>query len=131
MAVRKIDNFDEFINEYVRVRVWLVEALKHTTEFTEQQILIGLILRQFVLWTSDNAACVAQITAPDCLLVLVGGSKGKALREIMIDGQDAIIAWAGSSDCTRIVGSPRMDWSRLLLKSGFKVDNKNTFHKDF
>lgn len=135
MAVRKIDTAVEFDIEFPRVRGWLIEALKHTTTFSEIDVLTGLARGDFDLWTSPNAACVAQITTDAemnvCVLVLVAGAQGKALREIMIEGQSAIIEWARNNSCQRIIGTPRKEWSRLLIRDGFKVDNKNNFYKDF
>lgn len=135
MAIQRVDTAEQFEREYPRCRKWLIEALSHTREFTERDILNGIDDRSFLLWTSTNAACVTQITNQDdqivCLLVLVGGQKGKALREILVEGQAAVSSYAKSHSCTRLAGSPRKEWSRLLINDGFKVDNKNTFYKDF
>lgn len=135
MAIQRVDTAEQFHTEYPRCRDWLIEALSHTTQFTEHDVLNRLSSREFILWTSQNAAAVTQIASEGetlcCMLVLVGGERGKALREILAEGQDAILEYARQWGCTRLTGTPRKEWSRLLLRDGFKVDNKNNFYKDF
>lgn len=85
MAVQRIDSAEQFDIEYPRCREWLLEALTYSeNNISERDLLNGLIERDYLLWTSDNAACVTSLTEwreePVCVLFLVGGEKGKAMQ---------------------------------------------------
>ena len=135
MAVTKVDTAEQFDAEYPRVRNWLIEALKLSdNNISERDLLIGLVERDYQLWTTENAACVTSLTEwngkPVCCLFLIGGNKGKAMREVLCDGQDAVEAYAVSHGCDGLLGIGRKFWAKVLRPYGF-ITEGDCFYKGF
>ncbi len=134
MTIKRITRDEDYRNHYPRVREWLLKALEYTDEFDERTILKGLIEDRFQLWVTDHAVCVTEIAEEDqvrfCNLVLVAGEKGRSLREVIGEGQGEVIAWAKANSCTELRGTPRKEWTRLLLRDGFQISSRNDFYKE-
>lgn len=135
MAVTKVDTAEQFDAELPRVRNWLIEALRYSKNtITEAELLIGLIDRDYQLWTTANAACVTSLTEWQgksvCCLFLVGGNKGKAMNEILFEGQPVVEAYAKSHNCKGLLGIGRAFWSRVLPAHGFIVAD-DCYFKEF
>ncbi|QRM54746.1 hypothetical protein [Sinorhizobium sp. BG8] len=127
MAIQRIDNAEKFEIEYPRCREWLLEALKYSTNnIGENDLLNGLVERDYLLWTSDNAACVTSLTEwrekPVCVLFLIGGAKGKAMREILLEGQPIVEAYAQEHSCAGLLGIGREQWAKVLKPFGFQTE---------
>lgn len=134
-SVTKIDNLDDFAEEYPRVRDWIKEALTYNDEgFTERQLLDGIAERHYQVWTSANAVCVTSIVVHrekrTLVLFLVGGHKGKALRDIFVLGLPVVEKYARDFSCEAIMGIGRPQWGKYLSRYGFEID-ENNFYKDF
>lgn len=134
MAIQRVDTAEQFHIEYPRCRNWLIEALNYSeNEITERDLLIGLQERDYLLWTTDNAACVTSLTEWEskrvCVLFLIGGNKGKAMREILFGGQPIVEAWAKSMGCDGLLGIGRDLWKNVLPAHGFIIKG-NTYYKD-
>lgn len=135
MAIKRIISSEDFAAEYPRVRAWLKEAMKYQiADDNEQNLLDDLVSRRLVLWVSDHAACVTEITSVDnvkvCLLYLVAGEHGKAMDEILDEGQSHLETYAKSKGCKGFYGVGRPEWKRVLTPHGFKVQSVN-FYKEF
>lgn len=139
MAVRKIDTAVEFDIEFPRTCEWLKQALTYTTNGVSfDDIIVGLADRDYQLWTTEHAACVTSITEWDskrvCVLFLIGGEKGKAMGEILIEGQQAVEAYAREHNCKGLLGIGRGLWKRVLPAFGFEInatgEGENTYYKD-
>lgn len=127
MAVQRIDTAEAFHIEYPRCREWLLEALSYSeNDITESDLLIGLQDRDYLLWTSQNAACVTSLTEwrekPVCVLFLVGGARGKAMREILIEGQSIVEEYAREHSCVGLLGIGREQWAKVLKPFGFQTE---------
>lgn len=135
MAVTKVDTAEQFHAEYPRVRDWLIEALKYSKNLvSEIDLLKGLEDRDYQLWTTSNAACVTSLTEwegqPVCCLFLIGGNKGKAMAEILLEGQPVVEAYARAHGCKGLLGIGRALWARVLPAQGFTI-NGDTYFKEF
>lgn len=134
MAIQRITRDEDYRNHYPRVREWLLQALEYTDEFDERTILKGLIEGSFQLWVTDRAVGVTQVAEEDqvrfCNLILVAGERGRALREVVVEGQSEVIAWAKANKCVQLRGTPRKEWTRLLLRDGFQINDRNEFYKE-
>ena len=139
MAVRKIDTASEFDIEFPRTCEWLKEAHSYTTNsISFDDIIIGLNERDYQLWTTEHAACITSITEWSgkrvCVLFLIGGEKGRAMSEILNEGQQAVEAYAREHQCAGLLGIGRGLWKKVLPAFGFEVIatgvNDNTYYKD-
>lgn len=123
MAVRRIDTGEQFDSEYPRVRHLLLDALKHSTNPSEDDLLRGLYERKYLLWTSPNAAAVTHITEYDnrlsCVIYLVAGN----LNEILGEGREAVEAYANEKGCKGFTLFGRKGWQRVLETVGFKFQS--------
>ncbi len=123
MAIRRIERDEDFAAEYPRVRGWLTEALKHSTNADERGLLAGLIDGSYTLWTGTNSAAVTQTmewdNRPVCILYLVGGD----LTEILGEGQEVISNWAKANGCEGFVLFGRPGWQRVLAPHGFEFSS--------
>ncbi|WP_421423423.1 hypothetical protein [Agrobacterium rosae] len=135
MAAKRIITSDEFADEYPRVREWLKAALAYQIGGGDEKALLdGLAEKRLQLWVSDDAACVTEITTVDgtkvCLLYLVAGEHGKAMEQILSDGQTAVEDWAKTKRCKGFYGIGRPEWKRVLAPHGFEVQSVN-YYKEF
>lgn len=135
MAIRRVDIVSEFHTEYARVKDWLLEALdRQIGETDEKRLLSGLGTGKYVLWTSENAACVTEKCTVDgvtvCLLYLVAGKHHSALDEVLGDGQSVVEQWAKENGCKGFYGVGRAEWKRVLAPHGFEAVSVN-FYKEF
>lgn len=110
-------------NEYERVRNWLLKALTYTPElFTEAEILANLRTNEWHLLTTENAACVLQLGEFNgerfANVLLLGGKKNGSLREIM-RAHLVFVEFCKTLGITKIVGTPRKEFRRFLMKNGF------------
>lgn len=139
MTVRKIDNAVDFDIEFPRTCDWLKEA--HTygeNAVSFYDIIIGLAERDYQLWTTEHAACITSITEWEgkrvCVLFLIGGEKGRAMSEILIEGQQAVEVYAREHKCRGLLGIGRGLWARVLPAYGFQIIktgvNDNTYYKE-
>lgn len=132
MAIQRIDTAEAFDIEYPRCREWLLQALCYSTNnITEHDLLNGLIERDYLLWTSEHAACVTSLTEWEgkavCVLFLIGGTKGKALREILLEGQPDVEAYAREHSCDGLLGIGREQWAKVLKPFGFQTEGTNFY----
>lgn len=134
MTIKRITRDEDYRIHYPRVREWLLKALEYTDEFDERTIIRGLIEDRFQLWVTDNSICVTEIADEAdtrfCNLIVVAGERGKSLREVMIEGQGAVIAWAKANACVQLRGTPRKEWTKLLIRDGFQISDRNEFYKE-
>ena len=126
MAVTKVDTAEQFYAEYPRVRDWLISAMAYSdNEISEAKLLNGLVDREYQLWTTQNAACITSITEWEdkqvCCLFLIGGNRGKAMQEILYEGQPIVEAYAREHGCDGLLGIGRDLWKRVLPEHGFSV----------
>lgn len=124
MAIRRIDDGQEFETEYPRVRSLLLSALEYSTNpDSEKQLLQGLIDRDYYLWIGENSAAVTHNidwdNRPVCVLYLAGGD----LDEILGEGQTVITEWAKSIGREGFVLFGRPGWKRALADQGFKFSS--------
>ncbi|AYD00915.1 hypothetical protein [Neorhizobium sp. NCHU2750] len=119
---------------YARVRDWLLSAFKVAPAvFTEAEMIDKLQSGEWHLITTDNAACVLQFFEKDgekaANILVIGGKIGAALREIMI-AHFAVCDMLRHDNFSYIVGEPRKEWHRFLLKYGFeRTGRKDQFIK--
>lgn len=139
MAVRKIDTAGEFHQEITRCLPWLIEALKFTrNKIAAEDILKGLVERDYQLWTTEHAACVTSITEWQgkavCCLFLIGGEKGKAMPEILA-ACPQLEEYARHHQCAGLLGIGRALWAKVLPAIGFQIvnndgDTENVYFKE-
>ena len=125
MAVRKIDNADEFHSEIERCLPWLIEALAYSNDETSiEDLLKGLVERDYQMWTANNVACVTALTKWDgedvCCAYMVGGPKGRALRETLAS-YPIIEEYAKQKGCDGFLAIGRSTWRNALARVGFKA----------
>ncbi|GAA5657131.1 hypothetical protein Brsp06_03505 [Brucella sp. NBRC 13694] len=134
MAVKRIDTAVEFDEEYPRVREWILNALPYSEQpYTEDNILIGLLERDYLLWTAPDAVCITSLTewrnSKVCVFFLVGGTKGKAMRDIFVDGLPLVEQYARERACKYVLGIGRIGWKSILTKNGFTTEG-NEYYKE-
>jgi hypothetical protein len=139
MAVSKIDSAGEFHKEIDRCFPWLIEALRYSNNtIAAEDILRGLVERDYQLWTTDNAACITSITEweskPVCCLFLIGGVRGKAMPEILA-AHPQLEEYARTHGCVGLLGIGRALWAKVLPALGFQVvqqskDSDNVYFKE-
>lgn len=127
MAIQRIDSAEQFDIEYSRCREWLLKALEYSeNKISEIDLISGLIERDYLLWTTDNAACVTSLTEwrekPVCVLFLIGGAKGRSLREILLEGQPVVEQYARDHACVGLLGIGREQWAKVLKPFGFQTE---------
>ncbi|MCK3776218.1 hypothetical protein MZK49_05675 [Ensifer sesbaniae] len=110
--------------EYVRVRGWLLSALELSPDvFSEAELLGNLRSEKWHLITTEHAATVFEFYRIDGELnanvLLLGGEKGKALREILA-AQKRFGEFLKSEGFTKIVGTPRKEFHKILKANGFE-----------
>jgi hypothetical protein len=118
--------FDE--DEYARVRGWLLSALEIAPgPFDEAELLRKLRADHWHLVTTDHAACVLELCRIDGELIanvlLLGGEKGKALREILT-AQKRFCEFLKHEGFTKLVGTPRKEFHKILKAHGFEQEQK-------
>ncbi|MBB4230026.1 hypothetical protein [Rhizobium mongolense] len=123
MAIKRIESDEDFRVEYPRVREWLLEALKYSTNSDERGVLAGLIDGSYSLWTGTNSAAITQNmqwdNRPVCILYLVAGD----LAEILGEGHQVISTWAKANGCEGFVLFGRPGWQRVLAPHGFEFSS--------
>ncbi|MGO1160839.1 hypothetical protein ACTOV4_02650 [Brucella sp. C7-11G] len=134
MAVKRIDKAVEFEAEYPRVRQWILDVLEYSNSpYSEKDILNGLIERDYLLWTAPNAFCITSLTewrnSPVCVLFLVGGTKGKAMRDIFEEGLPLVEQHAREHKRKYVLGIGRTGWKSFLTKHGFSTEG-NEYYKE-
>jgi len=125
MAVRKIDNAGEFHSEIERCLPWLIDALAYSKDGSSiEDLLKGLVERDYQLWTANNVACVTALTKFDgrqvCCAYMVGGQKGHALRETLAS-YPVIEEYAKQKGCDGFLAFGRNTWRRPLASVGFQT----------
>ena len=122
-----IQRFDE--GEYARVRKWLLSALEIAPgPFDEAELLVKLRAGEtWFLVTTDHAASVVELVRIDGDLIanvlLIGGERGKALREI-ISAQKQFCEFLKSEGFTKLVGTPRKEFHTILKAEGFEQEQE-------
>lgn len=120
--------------EYSRVRNWLLSAIAVDPSIIDEAILLDkLRVDEWHLVTTDHAAAVLQFYPDDdgktvCKVLLIGGEKGKALREIMRAYQ-ALSAFFQEHNFSKITGNPRQEWASILSKYKFEKNGKEYFRE--
>ncbi|WP_234839266.1 hypothetical protein [Sinorhizobium medicae] len=114
--------------EYTRVRGWLLSALEIAPgPFDEAELLVKLRAEVWHLVTADHAASVVELVRIDGELIgnvlLIGGEKGKALREI-IPAQKQFCEFLRHEGFTKLVGTPRKEFHNILKAQGFEQEHK-------
>ncbi|NSY48319.1 hypothetical protein G6M01_07310 [Agrobacterium tumefaciens] len=110
--------------EYARVRSWLLSAFERTPAvFDEDEMLEKLRKSEWHLVTADRSACVLELCKYEgewiANVLLLGGEKNKSLKEIM-QCQVALCRFLKDQGFTKLVGTPRPEWHKLILKNGFE-----------
>jgi len=128
MAVRKIDTAEDFKSELDRCFPWLLEAFRFSNnQIAPEDILKGLVERDYQLWTTDHAACVTSLTEWDgkqvCCLFLIGGEKGMAMPEILA-AHTELEEYARKHGCAGLLGIGRALWAKVLPTIGFNIISK-------
>lgn len=115
--------------EYERIRPYLLAAFDASPAvFTEAEMIEQLRSGNWLLVTTDNAACVLEFFEEDgekaANVLLVGGKKNGSLRELMAllrSAETALKAMGFAYIC----GSPRPEFTKYLLKNkGFEEVGK-------
>lgn len=114
--------------EYSRVRNWILAAFKVAPAvFTEAEMLDKLRSNEWHLVTTEHAACVLQFFEEDgrkaANIIVIGGVQNGSLREIM-QAHFVLCDALRNTDFSYIVGEPRKEWHRYLLKFGFEQHGK-------
>lgn len=111
-------------SEYERVRDWLIAAMQpDPTKITEDTLLEKLRIGEWTLITTEHAAAVLQLCEFEnekiANVLLIGGERNKALREIMAAYSALCDALKGLG-YTKITGQPRKEFHALLKRNGFQ-----------
>jgi hypothetical protein len=114
--------------EYSRVRDWLISAIDANPGLiTEAELIANLRSYEWHLLTSENAACVLQMCIYDgeqiANVLLIGGEKNKALREILACGE-VFYDYLRAQNFTKLVGTARKGFHNILKKAGFKQEQE-------
>lgn len=109
--------------EYARVRPYLLAAFDASPAvFTEAEMLDKLRSGDWLLVTTDNAACVLEFFEEDgekaANILLIGGKIGGSLREIMA-AMEAVCSALRQMNFAYLCGSPRPEFAKYLLRKGF------------
>lgn len=110
--------------EYARVRVWLLSAFERTPAvFDEDEMLEKLRNNEWHLVTGDHFSAVLELCKFEgewiANILLLGGEKNKSLKEIM-RSQIIFCRFLKDQGFTKLVGTPRREWHKLILKHGFE-----------
>lgn len=114
--------------EYERIRPYLLAAFDASPAvFTEAEMLEKLRSGEWLLITTDHAACVLEFFELDgekaANILLIGGRIGGSLREIMT-AMNAVCVALRQMDFAYICGSPRPEFAKYLLNRGFEKAGK-------
>lgn len=114
--------------EYARIRPYLLAAFDASPAvFTEAEMLDKLRSGDWLLVTTDNAACVLEFFEQDgekaANILLIGGKIGGSLREIMV-AMEAVCSALRQMNFAYICGSPRPEFAKYLLRNGFEKAGK-------
>lgn len=120
--------------EYARVRDWLLSALiKAPGPFDEAEMLDNLRSGQWLLVTTENGASVLEFFVDEngdnaANVLVVGGKIGGSLRELMAL-QEAVCDALRTLGFRYIMGEPRPEWHRILVRFGFERNGRKEFTK--
>jgi hypothetical protein len=115
--------------EYARVRDWLMSALLRVPGvFDEAELLEKLRAGEYwFLVTTEHSAGVLELVRIDGELIanvlLVGGERGKALREILAAIRQLRVFLA-SNGFVKMVGTPRKEFHNILKANGFEEEQE-------
>lgn len=114
--------------EYARIRPYLLAAFDASPAvFTEAEMLDKLRSGDWLLVTTDNAACVLEFFEEDgekaANILLIGGKIGGSLREIMV-AMEAVCSALRQMNFAYLCGSPRPEFAKYLLRKGFEKAGK-------
>ncbi|KAA3511613.1 hypothetical protein [Agrobacterium rosae] len=110
--------------EYERVRAWLLSAFDASPAvFDEAEMLEKLRKNEWYLVTADRSACVLELCKYEdewiANVLLLGGEKNNSLKEIM-RCQITLCRFLKDQGFTKLVGQPRKEFHKLILKHGFE-----------
>ncbi|MCM2433217.1 hypothetical protein [Agrobacterium rosae] len=110
--------------EYERVRAWLLSAFDASPAvFDEAEMLEKLRKNEWHLVTADRSACVLELCKYEdewiANVLLLGGEKNNSLKEIM-RCQITLCRFLKDQGFTKLVGQPRKEFHKLILKHGFE-----------
>lgn len=114
--------------EYERVRDWLIAAMQpDPSKISEDTLIEKLGDGEWTLITTEHAASVIQLCEYEdekiANVLLIGGERNKALREIMVEYSALCDALKGLG-YTKITGQPRKEFHALLKRNGFQKGNE-------
>ncbi len=115
--------------EYARIRPYLLAAFDASpTVFNEAEMLEELRAGNWLLVTTENAACVMQFFEDEngekaANILLLGGKIGGSLREIMV-AMEAVCSALRQMNFAYICGTPRPEFAKYLLGKGFEQARK-------
>lgn len=114
--------------EYARIRPYLLAAFDASPAvFTEAEMIEQLRSGNWLLVTTDNAACVLEFFEEDgakaANVLLLGGKIGGSLREIMV-ALEAVCSALRQMNFAYLCGTPRPEFAKYLLRKGFEKAGK-------
>lgn len=104
------------MQQWVRVRKWILPALVDTTE---PEIIQDLLNNRATLWPGEKCAFITQLTHNEhgkFLHVHLGGGDGREMLA-MIAG---MAAWGRAQGCQYASVNGRKGWKRKLREHGFE-----------
>lgn len=135
MAVRRIDNTEDFAIEYPRCREWLLKGIEYQIgKADEAELLGGLLERKYLLWTSEKGACVTSNLNVDGeelrLIYVAGGEAHLGLQDVLAEGLPMIEEDAKRCGQKGFLIMGRLGWKPVLAPFDFKVQSVN-YYKEF
>lgn len=110
--------------EYERVRAWLLSVFEREgAAFDEAEMLEMLRENKWYLVTGDRFAAVLELFKFEgewiANILLLGGEKNNSLKEIL-RCQGVFCRFLKDQGFVKLVGTPRREWHKLILKHGFE-----------
>lgn len=111
---------DWVVSEYQRVRPWLLKAMSHDPNGSEDELIAKLKDHTAQLWAGKHCAVVT-VFEPKAVKVWLIGGDGEAMKEWAEAIEPAIVEEARKQQKTTLYGEGRKGWFRHAKKFGWKA----------
>lgn len=146
--IKVFDDFDECLQEYERVRPWVLNTLWYENSgMTEREVMAAIGSRRLILITIEQAYALVSfchseehsgfVSAFDiedegkfALMHMVGGRPNSSLKEIF-EVLPQVEQYVRESGYSRIVAIGRRGWKRFLEAHGFETEQNNEFENTY
>ena len=118
----RITGFREIATEFIRCEKYIQDALDLGDTHNAEDIFMGILKKEYELWTADNSAIVTQVIHFPRKIVLhlfLAGGNLKELEKLYRE----IEQWAHFQGISKITLDGRPGWERSFLR-GYNFKTK-------